>query len=126
MNTGFDWNLLQSFIAVADAGSLSGAAREHGGSQPTMGRHIGALEAELGVRLFERTGQGLELTATGTDLLEHARHMAAAAGRLSLSAEGRSLRASFRLCSVLEHDHADDRQEQVPVHPRPGGDGGDL
>ena len=90
MNTGFDWNLLQSFIAVADAGSLSGAARSLGGSQPTMGRHIGALEAELGVRLFERTGQGLELTATGTDLLEHAERMAEAAGRLSLSAEGRS------------------------------------
>jgi DNA-binding transcriptional LysR family regulator len=86
----FDWNLLQSFIAVADEGSLSGAARALGGSQPTMGRHVGALEAELGVRLFERTAHGLELTATGTDLLEHARHMAMAAGRLSLTAEGRS------------------------------------
>ena len=86
----FDWSLLQSFIAVAGEGSLSGAARALGGSQPTMGRHVGALEAALGVRLFERTAGGLELTPTGVELLDHARRMAEAAGRLSLAAEGRA------------------------------------
>ncbi len=86
----FDWTHLQSFVAVAEHGSLSGAARAVGGSQPTMGRHVGALEAELGVRLFERTAGGLELTPTGADLLEYARRMAEAADRFSLAAEGRS------------------------------------
>ena len=43
-----DWTHLQSFIAVAEHGSLSGAARALGGSQPTMGRHVAALEAALG------------------------------------------------------------------------------
>jgi len=86
----FDWTHLQSFVAVAEHGSLSGAARAAGGSQPTMGRHVGALEAELGVRLFERTAGGLELTPTGTDLLEYARRMAEAADRFSLAAAGRS------------------------------------
>jgi DNA-binding transcriptional LysR family regulator len=89
MTKAFDWNHLRTLVAVAEHGSLSGAARALGGSQPTMGRHIGALEAELGVRLFERTAGGLELTPTGIELLEYARRMAEAANRLSLVAEGR-------------------------------------
>ena len=51
MAMSFDWTHLQAFVAVADHGSLSGAARALGGSQPTMGRHVGALEAELGVQM---------------------------------------------------------------------------
>ena len=90
MTKPFDWNHLRTLVAVAEHGSLSGAARALGGSQPTMGRHVGALESELGVRLFERTAGGLELTRTGVELLEYARHMAEAANRLSLVAEGRS------------------------------------
>ena len=86
----FDWTHLQTFVAVAEQHSLSGAARALGGSQPTMGRHIAGLEADLGVRLFERTARGLELTSTGIDLLEHAGRMAEAANQLSLAAEGRS------------------------------------
>lgn len=90
MSKSFDWTHLQSFIAIAEHGSLSGAARALGGSQPTMGRHVSALESELGVRLFERTVGGLTLTSTGADLLEHANNMDAAANRLALAAEGRS------------------------------------
>ncbi len=90
MGRPFDWTYLQSFIAIAENGSLSAAARALGGSQPTMGRHVSALEAELGVRLFERTASGLALTSTGADLLEHARAMSAAAARFALAAEGRS------------------------------------
>lgn len=86
----FDWTHLQSFLAVAEHGSLSAAARHLGGSQPTMGRHIGALEAALGARLFERTAGGLALTSTGAELVPHARAMADAAGRLSLVAAGRA------------------------------------
>ena len=90
MAKSFDWTHLQSFVAVAEHGSLSSAARSLGGSQPTMGRHVGALEAALGVRLFERTAGGLELTPTAVELLEYAARMAEAADRLSLAAEGRS------------------------------------
>jgi len=90
MTTSIDWTHLQTLVAVAEQGSLSGAARVLGGSQPTMGRHISALETELGVRLFERAAGGLDLTPTGIELLEHAREMGRAANRLSLAAEGRS------------------------------------
>jgi DNA-binding transcriptional LysR family regulator len=95
----FDWSHLQTFVAVAEQGSLSAAARALGGSQPTMGRHIGALQAELGVRLFERRSGGLELTPTGLELLHHARGMAGAAQRLALAAAGRaeSLAGSIRI-----------------------------
>ncbi|MHA1549155.1 MAG: LysR family transcriptional regulator [Alphaproteobacteria bacterium] len=90
MPNDLDWSHIQTFVAVAEHGSLSAAARRLGGSQPTMGRHIAALEAVLGVALFARTSAGLELTATGLDLLHDARGMATSANRLALVAEGRS------------------------------------
>ncbi len=95
----FDWSHLQTFVAVAEEGSLSAAARALGCSQPTMGRHIAALQDALGVRLFERRTGGLELTPTGLELLHHARGMAGAAQRLALSAAGReeSLAGSIRI-----------------------------
>jgi len=90
MTSPLNWTHLQTLVAVAEHGSLSGAARALGGSQPTMGRHISTLEDELGVRLFERVAGGFEMTSTGIELLEYARHMAEAADRLSLTATGRS------------------------------------
>jgi DNA-binding transcriptional LysR family regulator len=85
-----DWNSARAFCATADAGSLSAAARKLGLTQPTMSRQVAALEAGLGVTLFERVGKRLVLTETGRDLLAHARVMADAAEALTLAAEGRS------------------------------------
>lgn len=68
-----DLRQLSSFIAVAEEGQLSKAAVRLCLSQPPLSRHIQALEAELGVRLFERTATGMELTQAGTALLEEAR-----------------------------------------------------
>lgn len=39
-----DWNLIKSFVTVAETGSLSAAARKLSASQPTLGRHIGELD----------------------------------------------------------------------------------
>jgi len=50
----FDWTLIRSFLAVMEAGSLMGAARQLGAHQPTLGRHVAELEAQLGGSLFER------------------------------------------------------------------------
>lgn len=69
------WDDLRYFLAVAEHGSLSAAAKQLQSNQPTMGRHINALEAALGVRLFQRTHNGLLLTPEGTRLLEHAQRM---------------------------------------------------
>ena len=43
-----DWNLIKSFVAVAETGSLSAAARKLSASQPTLGRHVAELEQALG------------------------------------------------------------------------------
>lgn len=85
-----DWNLLRAFLATAEAGSLSAAARQLGLTQPTLGRQVAAIERRLGVTLFERVGKGLQLTTTGHELLAHARAMGAAADALGLAATGRS------------------------------------
>lgn len=87
-----DWVLLQSFAAVGEHGSLSAAARATGNSQPTMSRHMSDLEARIGARLFERTRNGIELTPVGAGLMAHARDMANAAARLSLTAAGQDAR----------------------------------
>lgn len=81
-----DWSLVQTFLAVAETGSLSGAARELNLTQPTAGRHVQALEQALGLSLFRRQARGMALTPEGTSLLAHARSMREAAEQLSLNA----------------------------------------
>ncbi len=89
MHTGnFNWALIPSFLAALDRGSLMAAARVLDTSQPTVGRHIGELEAQLGVVLFERTGRGLVPTAHAHRLAEAARSMSGAADQLARQASG--------------------------------------
>ncbi|MCA0940383.1 LysR family transcriptional regulator [Yangia mangrovi] len=87
-NLRSDWNRLRGFLATAEQGSLSAAARALQMSQPTLGRQVAALEAELGLTLFERHGTGLHLTEAGMQLAEHARAMGEAAERLARVASG--------------------------------------
>jgi DNA-binding transcriptional LysR family regulator len=84
----FDWNLIKSFVAVAETGSLSGAARRLAASQPTLGRHIAELEAALGVTLFRRGRRGYELTEAGSTLYERGRAVSEQANAFSLLALG--------------------------------------
>lgn len=92
-----DWNLARAFCSTADTGSLSAAARKLGLTQPTLSRQVAALEAALGVTLFERIGKRLVLTDAGLGLVEHARAMAAAADAIGLAAAGRSQDVSGRV-----------------------------
>lgn len=87
-----EWSLIQSFLAVAETGSLSAAARRLGASQPTLGRHIKALEDNLQVDLFNRHARGFELTGLGREMLAHARAMSDAMNALSLTAAGAQAR----------------------------------
>lgn len=48
-NTDIGWELYRTFLGVLEEGSLSGAARSMGIAQPTVGRHVDALETALGV-----------------------------------------------------------------------------
>jgi DNA-binding transcriptional LysR family regulator len=84
-----DWTLTRSFLAVAETGSLSAAARHLHLSQPTLGRHIADLEVALGLPLFTRAPRGLVPTDAALDLLPHAQAMRDAAARMHLAAAGR-------------------------------------
>jgi len=84
----FDWNLIKSFVAVAETGSLSGAARRLAASQPTLGRHVAELEQALGVTLFRRGRRGYELTEAGSTLYERGRAVSEQANAFSLLALG--------------------------------------
>lgn len=66
---------LEYFAAVADEGSISGAARELHVAQPPVSRQLALLEDELGVTLFLRTNKGVELTEAGQCLYRHSRQM---------------------------------------------------
>ena len=89
MNEGsFNWSLIPSFLAALEQGSLMGAARQTGISQPTLGRHIAELEQQLNVVLFERTGRGLQATPQAMALAEAAQTMHAGAASFSRLATG--------------------------------------
>jgi DNA-binding transcriptional LysR family regulator len=83
------WSLVRAFLAVAETGSLSGAARQLSQSQPTLGRQIKLLEDQLNLRLFDRQPRGFALTPTGESLLDPARAMRDAFSQLNLRAAGR-------------------------------------
>ena len=70
-----NWDDLRYFLAVARAGSLSEAAKTLGSNQPTVGRHVNALESELGVTLFQRSVKGLSLTQEGQTIFEYSQTM---------------------------------------------------
>ncbi|MGI4877886.1 MAG: LysR family transcriptional regulator [Janthinobacterium lividum] len=83
-----DWALYRTLLAVLDEGSLSAAARALGLTQPTIARHIDALEAALGVDLFIRSQRGLEPTELAFSLHAQARIMATTAAALLRTASG--------------------------------------
>lgn len=82
------WELYRSFLAVARERSLSGAARKLSLTQPTIGRHIDALEEALGVSLFTRSQSGLLATPGAQQLVPYAEAMASAASALARVASG--------------------------------------
>jgi DNA-binding transcriptional LysR family regulator len=82
------WELYRSFLAVFREGSLSGAARALSLTQPTIGRHLDALEEALSVALFTRSQSGLRPTTAATSLVPHVEAMAGAAAALRRVASG--------------------------------------
>ena len=82
---------LRAFAAIVDLGGVARAALRLHLSQPALSRQIHALEAELGVRLFDRVGRRVQLTSEGEDLLRGSRRLLAEAE--SLGERARSLKA---------------------------------
>lgn len=80
------WDDLKIFLAVVAHGSMNGAGKSLGQSQPTIARRIRALEEALGVVLFQRGPNRLDLTEAGRAILEAASPMAEAAGAVPKTA----------------------------------------
>ncbi len=89
MSSEPDWDLYRTFLAVTREGSLSGAARRLGLTQPTVARHIEALERAVGAELFVRSQRGLTPTEMGLELAPHAEALALDAATLWRTASGR-------------------------------------
>ncbi|MEV7010858.1 LysR family transcriptional regulator [Streptosporangium sp. NPDC051022] len=88
-----DLRLLGYVVAIAEEGSISGAARRLRLTQPTLSRQLRELERRLGAELFARAGRGLVPTAAGEALLRRAVHLLAEAEAalddVRLAAEGK-------------------------------------
>lgn len=82
------WELYRSFLGVLQEGSLSGAARVLDVAQPTVGRHIAALEKSLGLALFTRSQTGLMPTEAAQSLRGFAESMQSTAASLERAAVG--------------------------------------
>jgi DNA-binding transcriptional LysR family regulator len=70
-----DWEDIRHFLAVAQSGTLSGAARDLKVDHATVSRRLAALEAALDVQLVDRLPRACRLTAVGRQVLERAREM---------------------------------------------------
>lgn len=126
-----DWSLIKAFLAVAERGSLSAAARQLNASQPTLGRQIKQLETDMSVALFSRQPRGFDLTETGHSILPAARAMRDAMQQITLQAAGQQtdLAGDVRLTTSvymahdaipaiiakLRHDHPEIRIDLVPT-----------
>jgi len=102
MASDISWELYRSFLGVLREGSLSGAARAIDIAQPTVGRHIAALEKSLGLALFIRSQTGLMPTEAAQSLRGFAESMQSTAASLERAAasQGAGVRGTVRVtCS---------------------------
>jgi DNA-binding transcriptional LysR family regulator len=93
------WELYRSFLGVLQEGSLSGAARALGITQPTVGRHVSALENSFGFALFTRSRAGLLPTEAALALRAYAEEMrsTAAALRRVAASQGEGVKGTVRV-----------------------------
>src|SRR5690349_1534783 len=82
--------LMQTFIRIVDAGSLSAAAARMGTTQPTVSRRLQALERSLGLRLLQRSTHAMKLTEDGVRCYERAKELLASWDMLEADLRGAS------------------------------------
>lgn len=91
------WDDLKTVLAIAEAASLSGAARRLGVSHATVFRRLGAIEERLGVKLFERDAKGYTPTAAGEDVADAAKRIETEVAGIERRVVGRDLLPSGSL-----------------------------
>lgn len=93
----WEWSDVRCFLAVARHGATLRAAKELGMNQTTCARRIAALEEALGLRLFDKSGSGYELTPAGRDLVECGDRLEVSADAFAAAAGALNRAASFAL-----------------------------
>lgn len=96
MSSSLHPDLLRSYLAIAEAGSFSAAARALGLRQSTVSQHLQKLEAATGRRLIDRTTHSLSITPEGEAVLEHARRVLEAHDQMAEFLKGAPLRGRLR------------------------------
>jgi len=125
-NSAFDWSQAQAFLATAETGSFSGAAELLGMSQPTVGRHVAALDSDLGLLLFDRVGKSLMINDKGLALLAHVKVMKEAADLVSLSALGKEQMSAAPVSVTAVGEIGQQHCRAVGVVSLAGGEGMEL
>lgn len=117
---------LQFFAACVEEGSFSRAAEVLYTSQPNVSKVINELEREIGIKLFERGGRGVEPTSDGKSLYEYAHEMLlkeATVSNLLRSRSGNTLRISFnhsRSMSQVLSDFYEKKNGNIQLKVREG------
>lgn len=111
MTSAMNWNDLPMLLAIAETGSLAGAARELQVNHSTVFRRLNGLESALGVALFERSAEGYRLTEAGADVLPQAEQARDAVDRLLRRTAGRDASPAGRVRLTTAPDLA---QRVVP------------
>lgn len=94
MNRQLPWDDLRLVLAVAVAGTLSGAGRRLGLSHATVFRRLGDIEGRLGVKLFDRGRAGYAPTSAGEEVAAAARRIESEVLEVERRVAGRDLRPS--------------------------------
>ncbi|WP_244224525.1 LysR family transcriptional regulator [Corallococcus sicarius] len=95
--------LMQTFLRIVDAGSLSSAAAQLGTTQPTVSRRLQALERSLGLRLLQRSTHAMKLTEDGARCYERAKELLASWDLLESDLRGASDEPEGTLRVVVPH-----------------------
>ena len=118
---GFDLNQLRTFVAVAEAGSVSAGAERVFLSQSSVSEQLKKLEERAAQPLFVRSKQGVTATPAGAKLLDHARRILAMSEAALEDLQGRSLDGELRIAITdyyRPHDIARVLKAFSEQHPR--------
>ncbi len=95
--------LIQTFVRIVQAGSLSAAAAQMGTSQPTISRRLQQLERSLGLRLLQRSTHAMKLTEDGERCFERAKELLSGWDAFESDLRGAGVEASGSLRVVVPH-----------------------
>jgi DNA-binding transcriptional LysR family regulator len=115
--------LMETFVRIVEAGSLSAAAAQLHATQPTVSRRLQALERSLGVRLLQRTTHAMRLTMDGERCFERAKRLLAEWAAFDAEMRGAQLEAEGSLRVAVPHAFGQEKfvaplAEFLRAHPR--------